>query len=988
MAFFSRQFSSLLRSTKGSALIFVALGAVTLITAVGAAVDMARLQTLQSRISHALDAAGLAAGATSSDVPATFPSNCPVDPNATAQQKKLAWVQCQAYRYFAANIPADYLASNILQPIQINVAQGGQTADCPTNGTICLSVTAAEKTTFMHAVGVAQMNVSATSVITLAQNSGLEVVLALDNTGSMNAILPSDPQGKTKLAALKTSVASLLNILYGGTNASNDVVYGPDGSTPILWVGLVPYSDMVNVGKRGTGTTATDYTAQTYAAYSQSALLSSYINGSIPTGWTGCVDARTVSVANAISYTSATTTSVTTNTIPTKSVLTSSPLVYKTSPSSFNFTVAKNLNLPVGSPIIAAATGGSMEGTVTAYNAATGALTIGTKYSVNSGTYSLWTLTSGVQIGAGDKIFTVPAGLNFVAGQTAIAMPDQSGYTYGNYEYMAGTVKSYDSVNGTLVITVPNNAITTTPTSPAPPVLGAYKGSDSYYYWTIEAGPTSNFYNNDSCASQYGTANCSLASNNLSYDISLDTTPTFTPLVDYNPITKTPLYDSPMTGLFAIASTPWSANGDRTKNYYIPPIDQSCPQPVLPMASSQTTVLNAVNSMTGQGNTMINMGLAWGWRMMNSGGPWQATVTKGGAWAGSGLSGVTTAYNTLVNNNSLKEQKVLILMTDGANTDPGVNCSNVNPICANGYTNMGGYCCTNPQMSSGGSTTCGCQYNCVKTCTPTCSVPLQDGVCPAGESGTSCNTACQTGNYCTDGTTCVGDVSQCPASAKALKQCGYGGVEYCPDYQANDTASNVVAGYDTSNWTCQAYESNWPNAYMDLTTSNPNYGGGHKGCPWNKGDYGCGSLDSYNASNGAENPETGDFNRGGAGATGLNGFSYMETYITTTDPDLTLGNNPGAAQGTAPALDNATRNICDAIKAQGIVVYTIGFGSADGVQSVDSNCNSTACPTYANGPLLQYCASPGKYYFANSSTALQGVFQTIGNSLNHLRISQ
>jgi hypothetical protein len=79
-------FQRRLAPQKGSVFILVAVAAMMLIAATGVSVDMARAQVLQTRISSALDAAGLAAGATATSPPSPLPSFC----------ASSSWVQCQA----------------------------------------------------------------------------------------------------------------------------------------------------------------------------------------------------------------------------------------------------------------------------------------------------------------------------------------------------------------------------------------------------------------------------------------------------------------------------------------------------------------------------------------------------------------------------------------------------------------------------------------------------------------------------------------------------------------------------------------------------------------------------------------------------------------------------------------------------------------------------------------------------------------------------
>jgi hypothetical protein len=72
-------------------------------------------------------------------------------------------------------------------------------------------------------------------------------------------------------------------------------------------------------------------------------------------------------------------------------------------------------------------------------------------------------------------------------------------------------------------------------------------------------------------------------------------------------------------------------------------------------------------------------------------------------------------------------------------------------------------------------------------------------------------------------------------------------------------------------------------------------------------------------------------------------------------------------------LDNKTATVCSAIKAKGILVYTIGFQISD--------------TTTQN--LLKNCATePDMYYNSPSNEQLAAVFQDIAQGLGELRIAQ
>ena len=100
----------------------------------------------------------------------------------------------------------------------------------------------------------------------------MELALVLDNTGSMNQ--PDGSTGtETKLQALQSAIAGLLNILYG---PSNDTVTN-------LWVSVIPFVTTINVGN---GSTQQGWLSSmpTAAQYKD--------GGSTQYSWAGCVQAR------------------------------------------------------------------------------------------------------------------------------------------------------------------------------------------------------------------------------------------------------------------------------------------------------------------------------------------------------------------------------------------------------------------------------------------------------------------------------------------------------------------------------------------------------------------------------------------------------------------------------------------------------------------------------------------------------------------------
>ncbi len=214
------------REEEGMTLPVLGLVFMVLIGLTGTAVDAARFQLVQSRLSFALDAAGLAAGATM---------------NTTNIETELA-------KYMAANFPEDYLGA-------ATPSVSAQVSD--DNMVIDLSATTTVPTTFMNLFGYTSMTITALSQVTRTA-SGLELVMALDVTGSM--------KWDGKLSAMKTAATSLVNVLYGNKTEVDH-----------LWIGLVPFSQTVNIG-----TGRTSWINQTVFATQSWG----------PVSWGGCVDAR------------------------------------------------------------------------------------------------------------------------------------------------------------------------------------------------------------------------------------------------------------------------------------------------------------------------------------------------------------------------------------------------------------------------------------------------------------------------------------------------------------------------------------------------------------------------------------------------------------------------------------------------------------------------------------------------------------------------
>ncbi|MBY0407903.1 MAG: hypothetical protein K2Q01_09445, partial [Rickettsiales bacterium] len=221
-----------LNEESGSALPFLGLGIMMLVAASGSAVDMSRAQIVQTRMQNALDATGLAVGSSISTTN----------------------ISTETTKYFYANFPPGYMGSTVTS---LTATPNGD------NSLINLAVSGTVNTTFMRVLGINTMSVGATSQV-IRQSKGMELVLIIDNTGSM---ANSAGGSVTKIQAAKTAAITLLDVLYGTAN----------NTVPNLWVGLVPFSQAVNVGN--TRTTWVNAGSADWGTGTGS-------------GWNGCVEAR------------------------------------------------------------------------------------------------------------------------------------------------------------------------------------------------------------------------------------------------------------------------------------------------------------------------------------------------------------------------------------------------------------------------------------------------------------------------------------------------------------------------------------------------------------------------------------------------------------------------------------------------------------------------------------------------------------------------
>lgn len=215
---------------RGAVAPIVGVCAIMLIGAVAVAVDVGRAQVAQSKLQAALDSAGLAAG------------------SIVGQNLSADLLKPEAQKYLDANFNGKTIDATI-QEFNLDLS------DDETK--VTLDATATLPTTFMRIFGRDSVQVAARTEVT-RELTGLEVALVLDVTGSMGDPVGGSPYDSTeKIAALRTAGQDLVNILFGSHDTVDD-----------LWVGVVPFSQSVNIGTQHSSwlSDLSTYTNQIYCS--------------------------------------------------------------------------------------------------------------------------------------------------------------------------------------------------------------------------------------------------------------------------------------------------------------------------------------------------------------------------------------------------------------------------------------------------------------------------------------------------------------------------------------------------------------------------------------------------------------------------------------------------------------------------------------------------------------------------------------------------
>ncbi len=189
-----------IRDVSAAIVVAFAVMAPVVIGSAGMALDFAHAYLVQQRLAQAIDAAALAAAASATD-------------QVSIEQK--------VRDFFHANYPDNELGVTFEPEVVVNGDQVQVTGH------------AQYQTFFLSVIGIRHIQVEAQTTVQ-REIQGLEVVLVLDNTGSMAT--------NNNIGALKTASENFITTLYSHTGNPNSIK-----------IGLVPYSNTVRVGRYGIG---------------------------------------------------------------------------------------------------------------------------------------------------------------------------------------------------------------------------------------------------------------------------------------------------------------------------------------------------------------------------------------------------------------------------------------------------------------------------------------------------------------------------------------------------------------------------------------------------------------------------------------------------------------------------------------------------------------------------------------------------------------
>ncbi len=235
-----RSYSSMLcywRCQAAAIAISFAFVAPVVIGAAGFALDYAQAYLVQQRLLQAIDAAALAGAAASDD-------------EAVIKQK--------VQDFFDINYPPEKVGFTVDPVIEVTSSQVKVRASAHLN------------TTFLRVLNIDRIDINANTTVD-REIQAIEVVLVLDNTGSMSS--------NDNITSLKEASTNFINIMFDST--AND---------EMVKIGIVPYSNAVRVGSYGLGKNPDGSIYGDGEVFvNKPADVAVTTNHNASTGWYGCV---------------------------------------------------------------------------------------------------------------------------------------------------------------------------------------------------------------------------------------------------------------------------------------------------------------------------------------------------------------------------------------------------------------------------------------------------------------------------------------------------------------------------------------------------------------------------------------------------------------------------------------------------------------------------------------------------------------------------
>lgn len=235
-----------LSSLRGTVAVLFGLSLPLVVTAVGVSVDIGQAYLVKERLSHALDAAALAAASNASEDPVV--------------------VKQRVNDFLEINYPPDKIGYTI----EVNVVSNHDTLD--------VSATAQLDTSFMRVFGHDKVLVDVAAQVT-KQVKSIEVVMVMDVTGSM----ANSTKGVTRIQSLKNAANLFVDTMFTRVHNKDQIK-----------IGLVPFSASVNVGPYGLGKTPTGHNYGSPFINNRHGLQYYDYTGANPTAsqnlrWWGCI---------------------------------------------------------------------------------------------------------------------------------------------------------------------------------------------------------------------------------------------------------------------------------------------------------------------------------------------------------------------------------------------------------------------------------------------------------------------------------------------------------------------------------------------------------------------------------------------------------------------------------------------------------------------------------------------------------------------------